>query len=170
MALSIAFITVCSWISIPLTVPVTLQIFAIFLISIMLGFKGTLAILIYILLGALGVPVFSGFAGGFGVLLGNTGGYIIGFIFSSIAISIITKFFGNKTITLIVAMLVALIICYAFGTAWFMYFYTKNTGAIGLSAILLWCVVPFIVPDIAKIILVLMVVKRIPKIQNYKLL
>lgn len=69
-------IAICSWISIPMTVPFTLQTFAVFLaVGVLGGKRGSLAVLIYILLGAVGIPVFAGFSGGIGVLLGNTGGY-----------------------------------------------------------------------------------------------
>ena len=80
MALGAVIIAVCSWISIPTVVPFTLQTFAVFSVLGLLGGKrGTISVLIYILLGAVGVPVFAGFSGGFGVILGPTGGYIIGF-------------------------------------------------------------------------------------------
>ena len=82
MAVCAALIAVCSWISIPAAVPFTLQTFAVFCVLGLLGGKrGTVSILVYILLGAIGLPVFSGFNGGIGALLGTTGGYIIGFIF-----------------------------------------------------------------------------------------
>ena len=72
---------VCSWISIPAQVPFTLQTFGVFMaVGVLGGKRGTLAVLVYVLLGAVGVPVFAGFSGGIGALLGNAGGYIIGFI------------------------------------------------------------------------------------------
>jgi biotin transport system substrate-specific component len=164
ISLSVALMAICSWISIPLTVPVTLQTFAIFTAAGLLGLKrGTLAVLVYILLGAAGLPVFSGFKGGFGILIGNTGGYIIGFIFSAIAVGLFTKLFGKKIPVLVLSMTAGLLICYLFGTAWFMYVYAKNTGAVGLSAVLYWCVIPFIIPDTVKIILAVIVVNRISK-------
>ena len=80
-----ALMAICSWISIPLTVPFTLQTFAVFVtLGILGGKRGTLSILVFLLLGAIGVPVFAGFTGGMGILLGNTGGYIIGFILSAL--------------------------------------------------------------------------------------
>ena len=80
-----AVMAVCSWISIPATVPFTLQTFAVFLTCGLLGGRrGTLTVLVYLLLGAIGLPVFSGFTGGIGHLAGPTGGYIIGFIFSAL--------------------------------------------------------------------------------------
>ena len=82
MALFVALMAVCSWITIPLPwVPITMQVFGVFLaLCTMGGQKGTVCVFTYILLGAVGAPVFSGFRGGIGVLLGTTGGYIVGFI------------------------------------------------------------------------------------------
>ena len=80
-AVGAVLIAVCSWISIPAAVPFTLQTFAVFFVLSLLGGKlGTLSILVYILLGAAGIPVFAGFSAGLGVLLGSTGGYIAGFL------------------------------------------------------------------------------------------
>ena len=82
MAVCAALIAICAWITVPAAVPFTLQTFAIFFVLSLLGGKrGTIAILVYILLGAVGLPVFSGFNGGLGALLGTTGGYIFGFLF-----------------------------------------------------------------------------------------
>ena len=81
-AVGIALICVCSWISIPMPVPFTLQTFAVPVVLLLLGGKrGTLATVIYVIMGAIGIPVFAGFTGGPGILFGSTGGYIIGFIF-----------------------------------------------------------------------------------------
>ena len=75
-----ALIAVCSWISIPTAVPFTLQTFAVFLTLGLLGGRlGTLAVTVYLLLGAVGLPVFAGFHGGLGAFLGATGGYLVGF-------------------------------------------------------------------------------------------
>ena len=82
IALGAVLIAVCSWISIPTTVPFTMQTFGVFFVlSILGGRRGTAAIVVYVLLGAVGVPVFSQFTSGIGVLLGNTGGYLIGLCF-----------------------------------------------------------------------------------------
>lgn len=163
IALGAALIAICSWISIPLTIPVTLQTFAIFATVGLLGLKrGTLAVLVYILLGSIGIPVFAGFNGGLGILFGKTGGYIIGFIFSTIIIGLMTNYLGKKTHVLILSMVLGLLVCYAFGTAWFMYVYTASTGAVGLMTVLSWCVIPFIIPDLVKIALAILVIKRVP--------
>ena len=145
---------VCSWISIPAQVPVTLQTFGVFMaVGVLGGKRGTLAVLVYVLLGAVGVPVFAGFSGGIGALLGNAGGYIIGFIFSALVMWAIEHVFGRKPVVQIISMIVGLIVCYAFGTAWFMFAYTRSTGPVGLMAVLGWCVFPFIIPDLIKIAL-----------------
>ena len=89
-------IAICSWISIPTVVPFTLQTFAVFLaVAVLGGKRGTLAVIVYVLLGAVGLPVFSGFKGGIGVLLNTTGGYIIGFVFSALVMWAFEKSFGN---------------------------------------------------------------------------
>ena len=85
ISIGAALIAICSWISIPTAVPFTLQTFAVFFVLLLLGGeRGTIATLIYILLGAIGVPVFAGFSGGIGILFGSTGGYIIGFLFTGL--------------------------------------------------------------------------------------
>lgn len=150
-------IAICSWISIPATVPFTMQTFAVFLAVILLGGKrGTLAVLVYILLGAVGVPVFAGFSGGLGIIINNTGGYIIGFLFSALIMWAAESMFGSKLWVQAVSMLLGLAACYAVGTAWFMFVYIRDAGAIGLMTVLGWCVIPFVIPDIVKIALALM--------------
>ena len=88
-----------------------------------------------------------------GVLAGTTGGYIIGFLFSALVMWAMEKLPGKKSVMQIVSMIVGLIVCYAFGTAWFMIVYSRANGAVGLATVLGWCVIPFIIPDIIKIVL-----------------
>lgn len=164
IGISAALIAICSWIQIPLTVPITLQTMGVCLVSGLLGFKrGTLATLVYILLGAIGVPVFAGFSGGIGVLFGTTGGYILGFLFSGLLYWLITHFLGTKLPVMIAAMALGLIVCYTFGTVWFIQVYTSKVESIGLMAALGWCVFPFILPDCVKIALAILIAKRLPK-------
>lgn len=157
-------IAICSWISIPTVVPFTLQTFAVFLsVAILGGKRGTLAVLMYILMGAIGIPVFSGFTGGLGTITGTTGGYIIGFIFAALLMWAMEKALGKKTWVLALSMVLGLIVLYAFGTVWFMAVYAKNTGAVGLATVLGWCVIPFIIPDLIKIALALLLSRRLGK-------
>lgn len=164
IALFAAIIAVCSQIQIPMTVPFTMQTFAVFSALAILGGKnGIISILIYIALGAIGIPVFAGFSGGIGVLFGTTGGYIIGFLFTGLIYWLLTHFFETKLPIMIVALALGLIVCYAFGTAWFMLVYTRKVEAIGLAAALSWCVFPFILPDCVKLALAILIAKRLPK-------
>lgn len=159
-----AIITVFSWVSIPTTVPFTLQTFAVFAALGILGGKcGFFSVLVYILLGAIGIPVFSGFTGGLGHLAGTTGGYIVGFLLLAGAYWLITALFGEKLYIRIIAMTVGLLLCYAFGTAWFMYVYITKNGAVTLLTVLGWCVFPFIIPDAVKMALALLLSSKLRK-------
>ena len=157
-------ITICSWISIPTLVPFTLQTFAVFLaVSVLGGKRGTLAVVVYVLLGAIGVPVFAEFTGGIGIILGNTGGYIIGFIFSALVMWMMESLFGKNVWVQGISMVLGMLACYAVGTAWFMFVYMRDTGAVGLSTVLGWCVMPFIIPDAIKIALALVLSNTLKK-------
>lgn len=147
-----AVIAVCSWIQIPLTVPVTLQTFAVCAAAGLLGLRnGVLTVLVYILIGLIGVPVFSNFGAGPGVLFGITGGYIIGFVFTALIVGGAVKVFGKKTVVYILSMITGVAVCYVFGTAWFLIWSAKNGSSTTLGAALMACVMPFIIPDLLKI-------------------
>lgn len=157
-------LAICSWITVPGPVPFTMQTFGIFCaLELLGGKKGSAAILLYILLGAVGLPVFSGFSGGIGALFGTTGGYIIGFIFTGLIYWLLTSLFKKNVIVSAAAMLVGLAVCYAFGTAWFVTLYSQTKGSITVSAALGFCVIPFIMPDIIKLILALSLSKLLAR-------
>ena len=162
IAMSAALMAICSWISIPAAVPFTLQTFGVFLaVGALGGRRGTLAILVYLLLGLIGLPVFAGFEGGVGCLLGSTGGYLIGFVCTALVMWAMEKLPGNRTAVQVVSMVLGLAACYAFGTVWFMQVYARTSGAIGWLTALGWCVFPFVIPDLLKIALALAVSRRI---------
>ena len=163
IALFAILIAVCAWISIPMTtISFTLQTFAIFAALLTLGGRrGTYAVTVYLLLGAVGFPVFSGFQGGLGALLGATGGYIIGFLGSALVYWLLTALVKDTLPVRITACLLGLIVCYAFGTAWFMAVYARGGGAVSLGAALSMCVLPFILPDCAKIALATLLSARL---------
>ncbi len=157
-----AVMAVCSWISIPAAVPFTMQTFGVFLsVGLLGGKRGTAAVLVYLLLGAVGLPVFSGFTGGIGHMLGATGGYIIGFLFSALVMWLIERLHGRGIKSLVISMAAGLLTCYAFGTAWFMAVYARSTGSIGVMTALAWCVLPYVIPDAAKIMLAAAMTRRI---------
>lgn len=162
ISLFAVLIAICAWITIPAAIPFTLQTFGVFLTVGLLGWKrGTLAVIIYILLGIVGMPVFHGFSAGIGILIGPTGGYIVGFVFMSLLMGCIIEQFGTKTPIMFLAMICGLILLYAFGTAWFMVVYTHNNGTIGLATALAWCVIPFIIPDLVKMAVAVILIKRL---------
>ena len=164
MSVFTAMISICSWISIPASIPFTLQTMGVFTtVGLLGGKRGTLTILTYILLGAIGVPVFAGFTGGISVLLGTTGGYIMGFLLSALLMWGIETIMGRNQIVLAFSMVAGLIVCYVFGTAWFMLIYTQHSGVIGLSTVLGLCVIPFIIPDLIKIGVALFLTNRLKK-------
>lgn len=161
IAIGAVLIAICSWISIPVVVPFTLQTFAVFLLIMLLGgMKATISVAVYILVGAVGVPVFAGFGAGIGVLFGKTGGYIIGFLLMGPIFSLMTKLFGKKLLVQIIALVTGLLVCYAFGTAWFMYIYMRDTGDVGLMTVLSWCVFPYIIPDAVKMAVAILISKK----------
>ncbi len=169
IAIGVALIAICSWLSIPMTVPFTMQTFAVCLITALFGFRrGLWTVICYILLGAVGAPIFSGFRGGFGVLLGTTGGYIVGFIFTALIVGAAVEKLGRRFPVLIASMAVGILVCYVFGTVWFMVVYAKTSGAIGIGTALMWCVIPYLVPDAVKIFLASILVRRLYPLMNRK--
>lgn len=155
-------IAVCSWISIPAAVPFTLQTFGVFMaVEVLGGKRGTMAVLVYILMGAVGIPVFAGFQGGIGVIFNTTGGYIVGFLCSALIMWAAESLFGKKPLVRLLSMAAGLIACYVLGTIWFMVVYGRTTGAVGLMTVLGWCVIPFIIPDLVKIGLAYFISRKI---------
>lgn len=167
MALGAVLIALCSWISIPAAVPFTMQTFAVFLVLLILGGRrGTMTIVVYVLLGAVGLPVFSQFGAGIGVLLGSTGGYILGFIFMGLTYRLVTGAAGRSRSgkvrwTEAAALVLGLLILYAFGTVWYMFMYARTQGGAGLMSVLLLCVIPFVIPDLIKLALALALARRL---------
>ena len=157
-----ALIAICSWISIPTAVPFTLQTFGVFMaVEVLGGKRGTIAVLVYLLLGAVGLPVFAGFTGGVGILLGSTGGYIVGFLFAALLMWLLESVLPQSPAVSILAMVAGLLVCYAMGTVWFMVVFTRNNGAVELMTVLGWCVFPFIIPDLIKIALAWLISRRV---------
>ena len=152
MAIFAAILCVCAPFAVPLPglVPITLATFAVYLAGTILGGKrGMIAVIVYILLGAVGLPIFSGFDGGIAKLMGVTGGYIIGYI----PLALITGIFADMKTrghwTMVIGMILGTVALYTFGTAWYMIF----TGTALIPA-LLGCVVPFLIGDGIKIVCV----------------
>ena len=129
-------------------VPISLTNLAIYLSLYLLGWKwGTASYVVYMLIGMVGVPVFSGFTGGLGKLAGPTGGYIIGFVPMAVLAGLVIDHSRNRAVQF-VGMAAATAVCYAFGTAWFCLSMDSTvSAALGL------CVFPFIPGDAVKMLL-----------------
>lgn len=164
-ALMAAVTCILAPLSIPIgPVPISLTNFAIYLSLYVLDWeKGTISYLVYLLIGLVGVPVFSGFTGGVAKLAGPTGGYIIGFIPMAIIAGIAIDKFRRRWIHLI-GMIIGTVVCYAFGTLWF----CLQSGTPVMSALSI-CVFPFIPGDLIKIIIAIAIApiirERIDKIK-----
>ena len=158
IALFAVLMAVCAWITIPMTVPFTLQIFAVFAaLATLGGRRGTYAVAVYLLLGAVGLPV----GAGLGWLLGTTGGYIVGFLCIALIYWLITAKLGESLPVKAVACVLGLLVCYVFGTIWFMVVYARTTGPVGVMTALGWCVFPYVVPDLLKLVLAVTLSQRV---------
>lgn len=154
-------IAVCSWITVPFAVPFTLQTFGVFLALRALGGRnGCISVGAYILLGAVGVPVYSGFTGGIGHLIGPTGGYIFGFLAAGVVYAALEKAFPGRVFPTFAKMCAGLAACYALGAAWFAVSYGSDPS-MGLRAALTYGVLPYVVPDLIKLALAELIARKL---------
>ena len=112
----------------------------------------TISFLIYLLLGAVGLPVFSSFRAGLSVLAGPTGGYLIGFIFLALIQGFAMKYFDRKLIPTIIGMLIGMAVCYIFGTVWL-----AKLMSLSFKEGLFMGVIPYLPGDAVKIIIAVIV-------------
>ena len=157
-AMGVAFIAVCSVIAVPIgAVPVTLSLFALMIVALLLSPVETfLAVVTYIALGAMGLPLFSGGGSGLAVLTGPTGGFILAYPLMTGIISLFKLLYQKKlrsssvkyTTFCFLVCIATLPVCYLCGTLQFMAY-----AHVDAKVALLTCVVPFILPDVAKAVL-----------------
>lgn len=163
MALLTALLCISSFIIIPLpftTISITAQTLVINLIGLLMSPKKSGTIVgMWILLGAIGLPVFSGGVGGIGKLLGPTGGYIIGYLLAVILISLFKGKRNNTIQYVVVTILVGVIVIYGLGMSWM-----KISANIDWRAAFVSSVLPFIPLDIAKCIVAVMIAKPLQRV------
>lgn len=168
IALFAVVIAVCSWIAIPISeISITLQTLGVCMTAGFLGWKrGVICVISYILLGICGVPVFSGFKNFYALIASASAGYVIGFIFTAFIVGITSDkmhLVGERVkdkvalhivqlIILALAMVVGVAVCYLFGTLWFMMIYKGSVTTTNLQIALTYCVYPYIIPDLIKIV------------------
>ncbi len=159
-ALFAALTAVFSQIVIPIgLVPINLATLSVLLCGAVLGKKyGSLSIFIYVVLGAVGVPVFASFKGGLSVLAGPTGGYILGYIAMAFLTGLGFEKY-EKMLSRVLMMVLATLVCYTFGTAWFMI-----SAKADFVYSLFTCVLPFLPFDAVKIAICYIAADRIRKV------
>ena len=153
IALSIAIMAVSAWIMVPIgPVPFTLQMFAVtFAILVLTPRQAICAIAGYLLLGAIGVPVFSGMRGGIGVLMGPTGGFLWGYLIGvSVAVAVLALFRRRGIDNFAVGVLCGLIFtAIAYACGWFQYMFVAGVGPVESLFV---TVAPFVVVDVIKVV------------------
>lgn len=156
MGLMTAVICVMGPLVVPLPfspVPISLTNFAVYLAVWLLGAKkGTISYLIYLLIGLIGVPVFSAFTGGAAKLLGPTGGYLIGFIFMALICGFFIEKGRSSKVVCFLGMVAGTAVAYLFGTLWLAYQAGMNLQAAFAAGVL-----PFLPGDLVKIALVVLI-------------
>lgn len=165
-----AIIAISSYISIPMTLPITMQNLAVMLISGLFGLKiGLFSTLAYILLGIAGLPIFSGAQAGLSAIFGMSGGFILGFIIVSIFVGAASDLMykrGKSSFKIrFFIMLSANVLLYACGVLFYCFIYANGDGVTVVSAIAL-LVLPYVVPDLIKTILAAYLSKRLSFLKN----
>lgn len=156
-----AVIAICSLISFPFSsgISFSMQSFAVMLASYLFGARmGFASVLIYLSLGALGVPVFAGCRGGFDVLLGASGGFLFGFLFLSLVVGASRQYLGGGKLITAISMTAGVLLCYALGTLWFYYLYSDGTPFSSVAAL---CTLPYLPFDAFKIWLAVLISQRL---------
>ena len=150
-----SLMAICAWISIPIPpVAVTLQTFGVLLTLGILGGKwGTVSIFLYLCMGVIGLPVFTGFRGGAAALMDATGGFLWGFLAGGLA------YWAAERLGKIPAMVLCQLVCYLCGCLWFRFW----AGNVGFWAAALTCVAPYLIPDALKLWLAWHLSSRIEK-------
>ena len=178
IAVSVALIAVCSWLSFRVEpLAYTFQLLAVLFCAGLLGWwRALIAVAAYVLLGLVGVPVFAGFTSG---IMAPTRGYVIGFLFTVVIVGLAYKIdFKNENakvafvLNLIVraaAMVLGVAVCYAFGTGWFiLYMSSVQSAAYTVWEALGLCVIPYLWFDAVKIVVALILVEALKKAVNVR--
>ena len=164
IAMMACILTVCSWLTVPAPVPFTMQTFAVFCGLLLLGGRsGLAAVALYVIMGCVGLPVFSGFQGGVGHIVGPTGGFIFGFIFTAVFYLLFEPVFAKAGKLRLPVLTGGMMICYLVGTVWFRVVMETRGTSYAFGAAFSICVLPYIVPDLAKLALAWFVANRLRK-------
>ena len=162
ISLFAALISITSFIAIPIgTLPITLQTFGVFSALFLLGGRrGSISVAVYIALGAVGLPVFSGFCGGVGRLFDANGGFIFGFLAAAIIYWLLSYLLGASTLATVISAVTAHLVLYTVGALWFFFGYSDGTGFLATLAL---TVLPYLLPDALKLFLAIFLCEKIKK-------
>ena len=165
VALFVAIVSLCSFITMYFgTIPLTLQLLGVFCATDVLGPKRSFAAVVcYLLLGAVGLPIFNGFTGGLGNLFGATGGFLLSFLFVPPVVGLICRFKKNF-VMFALGNFVGIIVCHICGVLWYWLVFIGDISFDGLLSSLLTCSLPFLLPDIIKAIVAAFLSDRVRKI------
>lgn len=155
-----------AWLHFPSVVPATMQTFVVMTALGLIGSKKTFIMLtVYVFLGAIGLPVFSGFTSGIGALTGPTAGFIWGF-FMGVPVFYLSQKYIKNSFSLYIGYILYIIIHYIPGALWYCHFTLGELTLQGILSSSLVTVVPFIVPDAVKLFLAKIIVGKIKRIKN----
>ncbi|MBO6154835.1 MAG: biotin transporter BioY [Lachnospiraceae bacterium] len=162
-AIMAALLCVLAPLALPIgPVPISLATLVVYLAAYILEPKwSVVSVAVYLLLGLVGLPVFSGGKAGVGTLVGPTGGYLIGYLFLALISGIFIHKVGNGIALSVVGMIIATAVLYLFGTVWFVKMMDTDV-AYAMSV----CVLPFIPGDIIKIVAATLLGKAVTKALN----
>lgn len=161
-ALGAVLLALSAFLTVPMAVPFTLQIFAVVCLCLVIGAeRSAFSLLLYVVLGALGLPIFSGFSGGVGHLFGPSGGYIVGFFFFPLVCRCFAVTRTSASRKILFVMLLGLFACYAVGSVWFCLYYRFSGVEKAFLSTLAVTVLPYVIPDVLKITLAVAVAKRL---------
>ncbi len=175
----VAVIAVCAQIAIYVgEIPYTLQTLAVCLAAGLLGLKrGVTCVFVYVLMGIFGIPVFSGYKNFYALIGGASAGYVVGFAFTAGIVGFASdrlRKIGDKTknktasqiiqlAVLVLSMVIGVVLCYAFGTLWFMFVYKGSVTTQNLQIALAYCVYPYVIADAVKIAVAAILVNRLKR-------
>lgn len=166
ISLGVAILAVCSWISIPIgSVPFTMQTFALTTLIMILGTKDAMiSLIVYILLGITGLPVYAGFTGGISVFMTPAGGFLIGFIPMVLVSGLLLVILPKGRIMKVLAAEAGILGCYLCGVVYTCALFAGKNQPIEMGAVLMMTVVPYIIPDIVKNVVAVMLGEKIKPI------
>lgn len=166
MSLFVSIISVCAWISFATVIPVTLQLFGVLIATYFLPTMcAVVTVLVYLLLGAVGVPVFSLFRGGISHLMGVTGGFLIGFLFTALLSGMLLKKYHKTFLGCVFSFSVGTFCCYIFGIVWYVFVSGGEFSFAGVLGACLSCVLPFVPFDLIKIFFAALFVRRFKRMR-----